>query len=379
MTIKGRGLAGLVACALAGFAGLALAGEVKIGSVSGITGTNGATGAEGVALVNGYFDMINAKGGINGNTITRIIRDDQYDPRKTVTMVDEVVNKENAIALLNGVGTANTVAIMKSGLLSKTKVPLVGVFSGAEILRGPGSEQIFHTRATYTDEIMKISRLVSTLGIKRVAVLYQDDGFGAGINQSIAKAAEQYGFEVVNKTAYKSGDTDLSPQVKSITDAKPQAIFLMGVPDAVIRFLKVYDAPVGAAQIYTLSFVPAKLLAASVGEKRVRGLGISQVVPNPESVSLPLAKEFQAFLKSPYGKGISSSPTNFEVFINARLLGEAIRMAGANPTPEKITKALASMNGYQLAGYPINFSETNRNGSHYLDIGVVGINGRLNY
>jgi branched-chain amino acid transport system substrate-binding protein len=382
MSIKGKSLAVLLACAFAGaagVAGVAKAGEVRIGSVSGITGPNGATGTEGVALVNGYFDMINAKGGINGNNIVRIIKDDQYDPRKTVVMVEEAITKDNAIALLNGVGTANALAVMKSGILSRTKVPMVGVFSGAEVLRGPGSEQIFHTRATYTDEIKKISRLVSTLGLKRVAVLYQDDGFGAGINQSIAKAAEQYGFEVVNKTPYKSGETDFTQQVKSITDAKPQAIFLMGVPDAVIRFMKTYDAPVGAAQIYALSFVPAKALAAAVGEKRVRGVGISQVVPNPESVSLPLAKEFQAFLKSPYGQGVSSSPPNFEVFINVKLLVEAIRLAGPNPTSEKVTKALTSMNGYQLAGYPISFSETNRSGSHYLDIGVVGINGRLNY
>ncbi|NEX63513.1 ABC transporter substrate-binding protein [Noviherbaspirillum galbum] len=375
-TLRNMLAASITAIALAG---VATAGEVRIGSVSGITGPNGATGAEGVALVNGYFDMINAKGGINGNTIVRVTKDDQYDPRRTAALVDEVINKDNVVALLNAVGTANAIAVMKSGILNKSKVPLVGVFSGADVLRGPGSEQIFHTRATYTDEVMKISRLVSTLGIKRVALLYQDDGFGAGINQSVAKAAEQYGFEVINKTAYKTGETDFTQHAKAMISAKPQAIFLMGVPDAVTRFMKVYDAPAGASQIYTLSFVPAKMLAAEVGEKRVRGMGISQVVPNPETTTLPLAKEFQAFLKSPYGKGISSNPTNFEVFINTRLLLEAVRMAGSNPTPEKVTKALTSMNGYQLAGYPINFSDTNRSGSHYLDIGVVGFNGRLNY
>jgi len=115
------------------------------------------------------------------------------------------------------------------------------------------------------------------------------------------------------------------------------------------------------------------------GEKHARGVGISQVVPNPNVASLPLASEFQSFLKTPYGNGVSSKPLNFEVFLNMRLMIEAIRMAGPKPTPEKVTQALIAMKGYVLSGYPISFGETNRVGAHYQDIGVVGANGRLAY
>ncbi|WP_136416958.1 ABC transporter substrate-binding protein [Herbaspirillum sp. ST 5-3] len=369
-------LAALSACALVG---LASAGEVRIGSVTGITGPNASTSHDGITIFSGYLSMINDKGGVNGNTLKAVVKDDQYDPAKTAAMAAEAIMKDNVVGLVNAVGTVNTIAVMKTGVLNKYKVPLVGVFSGADIIRGPGSEQIFHTRASYTDEVKKIARLSSTLGLKRVAVLYQDDGFGAGILQSIGQAAQEYGFEVINKTPYKAGETDFSSHARQIISAKPQAIFLMALPEAVMRFMKVYDAPVGASQIYTLSFVPANMLAAVAGERHARGVGISQVIPNPSSTTLPLAKDFQTFLKSKYGKGVQPTPTNFEVYMNARLMVEAVRMAGPNPTAEKVTKALTSMNGYMLAGYPINFSETNRLGTHYLDIGVVGAGGRLNY
>jgi len=367
--------------ALAAFSAISLAhaAEVRIGSVFGLTGPTASTAAEGMAIANGYLDMINAKGGVNGNTLKLAVRDDQYDPRKTPGLVEELITKENIVALVNGLGTANTAALMKTGVLTQHRVPLVGVFSGSDVLRGPGSEQIFHTRASYTDEVMKISRLASTLGLKRVAVMFQEDGFGASINQAIAKASETYGFEVVQKVPYKPGETDFTAHAKQVVDSRPQAIFLMGVPEAVSRFMKVFDKSRSMAQVYALSFVPAKQLADYAGEQRVRGIGISQVVPNPASTTLPLAKEFQTFLKSPYGKGISSNPLNFEVFLNLRLAVEAIRMAGPKPTPEKVTQALTSMNSYMLAGYPINFSESNRKGAHYLDIAVVGANGRLSY
>ncbi|WP_081583617.1 ABC transporter substrate-binding protein [Noviherbaspirillum massiliense] len=371
-----RALAALLTCCALVHAH---AEEIRIGNVLGLTGPNASSATEGEILTHGYIDMINAKGGIHGNKLSLVIKDDQYDPRKTPALFEEAITQDNVIAFLNAVGTANVAAVMKTGILNKYKVPLVGVFSGSEIVRGPGSEQIFHTRASYTDEVMKISRLVPTIGLKKVAVLSQEDSFGSGINEIIAKAAQEYNFEVIAKVPYEPGETEFSKHARQIIAAKPQAIFLMGVPEAVYHFMKAYDAPAGAAQIYTLSFVSSTGLAEFAGERRVRGIGISQVVPNPSSVSLPLAKDFQAFLKTPYGQGVHSTPLNFEIYMNARLLVDAIKMAGPKPTPEKVTQSLVSMQNYRLGGYPINFSETNRRGSSYSDIGVIGYNGRLSY
>jgi len=359
--------------------GCAHAGEVKIGTVSGLTGPLATTTAELMAMSQGYLEMVNAQGGINGNKITLAIRDDQYDPRKTPGLVEEIIAQDNVVALVNSAGTANTGAMIKTGVLNRHKVPLVGVFSGSEAIRGPGSEQIFHTRATYHDEIMKMARVASTLGLKNIAVLYQDDAFGAGINQSIEKAAHENHFNVVLKSPYKPGETDFGLQAKNIIGSHPQAIFLMGVPDAVAHFMKAYDAPSGASQIYTLSFVTPDGLLAAAGEQRIRGIGITQVVPNPNSSALALSKDFQAFLKTPYAKGTKSNPLNFEGYVNLRLLLEAVRLAGANPTAASVTQSLKSMQNFRLGGFPIHFSETNRRGSDFLDIAVVGRNARLYY
>lgn len=282
MFIK-KPFAALLACAV--FAA-AQAEEVKIASVSGITGPIAHTTKEGLDLARGYIAMVNAHGGINGNKIVFVTRDDQYDPKKTPGMVEDVIVKDDPVALVNSAGTANTMALIKTGVLSKYKVPLVGVFSGSEAIRGPGSEYIFHTRPTYHDEVMKIARLVSTLGLKKVAVLYQDDAFGAGINRSVDEAAQVHHFEIVLKLPYKPGEKDFTEHAHKVVAAHPQALFLMGVPDAVNRFMKAYDAPTGASQIFTLSFVTPNGLLETAGEERIRGVGITQVIPNPNAVAL---------------------------------------------------------------------------------------------
>jgi len=120
-------------------------------------------------------------------------------------------------------------------------------------------------------------------------------------------------------------------------------------------------------------------LADFAGEEKIRGIGISQVVPNPNSLALPLSKDFVTFMQSPFAKGANASPFTFESYLNIRLAVEAIRMAGPHPTPEKVTQSLTSMHNYKLGGYPIDFTETNRRGSSYLDIAVVGRNARLSY
>ncbi|MBC7500228.1 MAG: ABC transporter substrate-binding protein, partial [Herminiimonas sp.] len=199
---------GLIATALAAWLsfGSAQADEIRIGTVSGITGPLSMTTADILSITTGYLDMINAQGGVNGNTLKLFTRDDGYDPKKTAELVEDIVAKDKVVALVNGAGTANTAALIKAGVLTKHQLPLVGVYSGSEAIRGPGSEQIFHTRVTYNEEIAKIARMVSTLGLKRVAVLYQDDGFGAGIIESVTKFSEVSKFDIVQKTKYKAGE-----------------------------------------------------------------------------------------------------------------------------------------------------------------------------
>ena len=205
-----------------------LADDVKIGIVSGFTGPLAKTTMEGVNMARGYIAMVNDQGGINGNKIVLATRDDSYDPKKTPGMVEEIIEQDNVAMLVNSVGTGNTVALIKSGVLAKHGMPLLGVFSGSDAIRGPGSENIFHTRASYHDEIMKIASVVSTLGLKKVAVLYQDDGLGVSVNDSITKAAAEYKFDPFLRVPYKPGETNFAAQAEAYYNQHG----LSSVPDA---------------------------------------------------------------------------------------------------------------------------------------------------
>jgi ABC-type branched-subunit amino acid transport system substrate-binding protein len=357
----------------------ACADEIRIGMVTGISGPIAETAQDIIKITRAYLESINAQGGINGSRLVLVTKDDQYDPKKTAPLVEAAIATDKVVAIVNSAGTAHTIGLIKSRILNNHRVPLVGVYSGSDALRGPGSEEIFHTRATYGDEVMKIARLASTLGMRRIAVLYQEDAFGEGILQSLHAAEKAFNLQVILKVGYKPGTKEFKEQARAITAVHPQAIFLMGVPDSAYQFMKVYDAPSGAAQIYALSFVTPKFLADAAGEAKARGIGISQVVPNPNSEALPLIKDFKALANGPFGNGIATSPVTLEGYLNIRVVVEAIRMAGPNPTGEKVMHSLASMRNHRISGFPIDFSGTRRSGSSYLDIAVIGRHARLLY
>src|SRR4029450_12159052 len=76
-----------------------------------------------------YFKYVNARGGVNGRTITYKFVDDQYNPAQTVQATRELVQQERVFAIFTSLGTEHTLALRS--YLNAAKVPQLFVGSGA--------------------------------------------------------------------------------------------------------------------------------------------------------------------------------------------------------------------------------------------------------
>ena len=63
-------------------------------------------------------------------------------------------------------------------------------------------------------------------------------------------------------------------------------------------------------------------------------------------------------------------------FLNATILVEVLRRAGPNPTPVGIVGAIEHMGNVDLGGYRLAFDGDNHNGSRFVEITMIGANGR---
>ena len=111
-----------------------------------------------------------------GRWLELVAVDDGYETAAAVANAKRLIDDEKVFALMDFYGTSPTEAMQP--VLAERRVPLIGTVSGAEVLRKPVHSHMFHLRASYGDESEEIVKALATVGMKRIAVFYQDDGFG---------------------------------------------------------------------------------------------------------------------------------------------------------------------------------------------------------
>jgi branched-chain amino acid transport system substrate-binding protein len=375
-TFKQWGLKTAAAMAFCCAAGLTFAGELVIGQVAPLSGVLASTGHQMVVGGKIYFDAINAQGGIHGAMIKQVVVDDAYKVDETSRLTREMLARPEVIALFGFAGTANVSKLLEDGILDVGGAALVAPYTGGEALRTPFNPWIFHVRAGYADEAEHMVQQLTTLGMNRIAVMYQDDGFGKAGVLGVTNALAKRNLKLAVAAGYERNTDKVDDAVKKIKASDAQAIIMVSVNKSTAAFIKQYRESGGGAQMYNISVVDPAELVKLAGLKNAHGLGISQVVPYPYMPSLPVVREYQTLLKK-YAPKELVNYTSFEEFVGAKVLVEALRRAGPNPTRAKVVKALESMGSYDTGGITVSFSPGNRVGSRYVEVTVIGSSGKL--
>ncbi len=374
--VKTWGWQTAVVLAFCGLGGMAQGADLVIGQVAPLSGVLASTGHQMVVGGEIYFDWINDHGGVHGAKIRHEVLDDGYKVPETVRLTKELLARPEVVALFGFAGTANVTQLLTDGVLDAGGAALVAPYTGGESLRNPFNPWIFHVRAGYADEAEHMVQQVTTLGMSRIAVMYQDDGFGKAGLLGVENALAKRNLKLTAAAGYERNTDKVEEAVKKIKASDAQAIIMISVNKSTAAFARLYRESGGGAQLYNISVVDPAELVKLAGLKNVHGLGISQVVPYPYQPSLPVVREYQTLLKK-YAPKELINYTSFEEFIGAKVLVEALQRAGPNPTRAKVVKALESMTSFDTGGVTISYSLGNRIGSHYVEVTVIGSTGKL--
>jgi ABC-type branched-subunit amino acid transport system substrate-binding protein len=335
--------------------------SILLGSSAALTGHASFLGLEYVKGAQLYFNEINEKGGINGRKIVLISYDDQYDPAQTVINTGKFIEQDKVFALFNYVGTPTTVKVLPT--IETTKIPIVGMFTGANALRDPVKRYVFNIRASYyQEEKAFIKGIVEELKMDRVAVMYQDDAYGWDGLEGANLALKDYGLKPVAIASYERGTLNVEDGLKTIQAANPQAVMMVGTYSPMAKLIKLAKASGFKPLFQSVSFVGPEMLSQELGSDG-NGVIVTQVVPPPYEKNLLIGvDEYTTLLKKYYP---DSRPTfgSLEGFINAKIVVEAFDRVGENLDREKFIEALESIKNYSLGiASPVNFSPTNHQG-----------------
>lgn len=343
---------------------------ITLGQSAAFSGSLAALGEEYKAGANLYFESINARGGVLGRKIKLVSLDDGYDPARATANTTELLEKHDVFVLFGYLGTGITQAILP--MASAAKVPVFAPYTGADVFRDNSNRYLFHIRASYGEETDKIVEQLTSVGVNRIAVVYQSDTFGKAGLQSAEQALARRGLKPAAVGAIDSATLEAKSAVETISKADPMAIVMVTAGKSSVAFVREYIKTGQRAQFFTLSVVSSRALVAELGDQ-AHGIAMSQVLPSPWQASYPLVREYQQLA----GKGNNKqySYVALEGFAAAKVLVEALKRAGAKPTREKVIAALEGMSEYDIGGFNIGFSPRNRNGSHFVDLTIIGKNG----
>lgn len=345
--------------------------QILIGQTAGFTGTVAAGVKETTDGAKLWIDSINAKGGVHGQKIELLSMDDKFDPKAAAANAKVLVEEKNVVALFLNRGTPHSESIIP--LLDQHGVPLIAPSTGAMSLHQPVRKHVFNVRATYQREAEKAVTHLHTLGITRIAVVHADDTFGADGLQGARNGFQKAGFEPVTVIKADRLKPDYATLIPAITGKEAQAVVWIGSGNTVADGVKALRAAKSAAQVVTLSNNASGGFIKSLGDQ-ARGVIVTQVFPYERSYAYGFIKEAMVLAKA---KNVELSPAMLEGYAAAKVLVEALRRAGPQPTRAKLQAALEGMRNYDLGGLEISYSTDDRTGLDFADLSIIGADGKF--
>lgn len=329
----------------------------------------------GIQMRNGikaYLDHVNAQGGVHGRKLELVTEDDRYETSVAPAASKKLIEEHKVFALIGYVGTPTGVAHLP--VVTQAKVPLVGMFTGAEVLRVPFNRYIFHVRASYYDETDKIVEQVVSIGGKKIAVFYQNDAYGQAGLKGVEIATQKRGMKVSALGTVERNTVKVEAAVQAINAAKPDAVVMISQYTSCAEFIRQMKKAGSAATFYNVSFVGSKALSDALGKEGV-GVAISQVVPFPWGRAVPVVKEYQELAKKAGYTDYNFSA--MEGFLSAKVAVEGLKRAGRNLTRESFINAMEKMQDVDLGGFYVGYSPTNHAGSKFVDLTIIGRGGKF--
>ena len=359
--------------------------EIILGTSAAFTGPSRGLGIELYRGSMAYFSHVNEQGGVFGRKIGLKLYDDSYQPDPAVNNTRVLMEEDEVFALFGYVGTPTVTRVLP--LLKKfqaRKFLLLFPFTGAQPQREfPYGDFAFNLRASYRQETEGLVDNFVDIDRERIGVFYQADAYGRSGWEGVRNALAKYDLNIVGEATYTRGTkftTNLRDQVEILKNAQPKAVICIGAYAACAAFLRDAIDRGLEVPIANVSFVGSENLLKLIddsqenSENYTRFLVNSQVVPSYTDDTLPGVVEYDSFMKK-YNPRVPEefdddqyatfdrSFVSLEGFLNAKLMTEILRRAGANPTRADLEPAVFSIDELDLGiGENVSFSPSRRQG-----------------
>lgn len=345
--------------------------SIVFGQSAAISGDTRELGENMHMGVLSAFEEANREGGVHGRRLRLVVRDDRYESEAAIVNTRALI-AHGVFGLIGAVGTPTS--RVAEPIASEAKVPYIGAFTGAALLRGEEQRYVVNLRASYNQETEEmVERLTTDLGFTRIAILYQDDSYGhAGLNGT-RMALDKRNMALVSEGTYVRNTVAVKRALLKILESNPQAVIIIGAYSPAAAFIK-WARKIGMRAVFVnISFVGSNPLLKELGPSG-DGVVVTQVVPFPWDTSIPVVAEYHAALRA-VDPAAQPGFISLEGYLAGRLVVEALRAsadtAGALPTRESFLRHLAGAGVVDLGGFEVRYGPGDNQGSDAVFLTVI--------
>ena len=179
-----------------------------------------------------YFKWVNAHGGLKGHKVHYTVIDNQSQPAQAALIAQKCIKQDHAAFIVGPESGADAEAAMPIAIANKTVMITESSgwqTNGYKDLTSygfPGFYDVF-----YNDQLASVQNVIVPQHMTRVALIDNACGPVCTANQqTVQQLAQKYHFKLVATQTVPLTATNITPQVLSLLNAKPQIILFGLVP-----------------------------------------------------------------------------------------------------------------------------------------------------
>jgi branched-chain amino acid transport system substrate-binding protein len=354
--------------------------EVVFGQIASQTNPASAANAKGLVVgIQTYFDKVNAKGGIAGNTLKLLTLDDDLQGSKMLELTQQLIADPAIVGLLGFLNSAGLAEVAKQNIPANAGIALITPLQGDKNV--VDAVNVFPLRSGYTDEVNTLLKEAKNWGKNEVAIVNMGIAFGPPLAQLAIKQGSELGIKISTHQVIDASPTAFDASVKSavaaVSKSQPKAILLLAAGKPAFEFIRAFrETPGGSVQIYGLSVMQHDMLVKAVGVDKARGIVLSQAIPYPFVPSRAVINEYLFDMKK-YAPKEMISFSSLEGYLGAKIAAEAVRRAGKQPNRTKVLAALSNLGEFDLGGIYVKYTSAQRKGWGGVELSIINADGVL--
>jgi branched-chain amino acid transport system substrate-binding protein len=324
--------------------------EIRIGNTAPYTGSFAEYSAEERAEA-AYFKMMNDRGGIHGRKITFISVDDASDPRETVRLTRDLVERQKVLLIFGSFGTEPNLATRQ--YLNDNRIPQLFVQTVSAKFDDPAHFPwtMGFFASTHTEGAAYAKYILEHNPSAKIAVLY---GAGASTAEFVdgvrAALGDRASSMIVKEDAFSYTDppTALDVFMPGLRDSGADVFLNLAVGRYATRAIRQsYDAGWKPLQFIPNSSLSVTAFLDPAGLQRAVGLisnGRSKGWLSPESQNDPAVREFLSFMHDYNPRADLHDQINVAGYERAQAIVDVLTRCGDDLTRANVLRQATSMN-----------------------------------